>query len=285
MLKSKLIPRAAVAAILTAGLVVAATPANATWFTTYTNNTAKQGVFLGNTSTATITSTSASISGWALGDAVNTYARSGSSLIGSSTGWSAAVVHPGGVYTSAGKWVYVLDPSDPGTMSLTVKRDSYSTGGMRVSSTATGSPSAELSVLESPESGDLGLDEELTSTLAETIDLDSVRQLGEIDGVRYWAGVSLEGDIVLIAQRPDGVSGIGYATPEQFARGGLVLRVEADGETSAPAYLVPDDAASAVSRQGLDAVSPNLFTGAGSTLQATSRSTVGGFTLTPLLED
>jgi len=254
---SRQLIKALVGCVVAVGLLVPGAAAHAGWSQLYSNSKAKQETWYGPSLAGSITGTRTSVSGWIPGKNAITWARTGtgtSAFIGSSSGLVTQVDHPARSARSTGKWRFVIDPTDPGTITLDVYRNGTGTGPMRIAGTS----SDDLHVLDTlPTSRDTRLAGEADG-LSETVDLDSLRVLGKVGSATYAAGSSLDGGVALVAVVPGGVSAVAVATPEQFAAQGLGISVSTPAVDAAPVYLIPDFAA-AGDRGSVEKVGTNLI--------------------------
>ncbi|MCC4908396.1 hypothetical protein [Microbacterium sp. cx-59] len=158
---------------------------------------------------------------------------------------------------------YVLDPSDPGTVSLKVDRWG-GTGAMRIAGpahtqneTAIDDAVAALPVLgEIADSGD-DLSKDLEAAITDDVDVSTVRSLGTVGPADYWIGLSEGGEIALIASGLDGVTAVARASVEQFATEGLSLAISSPDGYTEPVYLLPEE--TAIDGAGLEEVQENLY--------------------------
>lgn len=245
------------AAIAVLVLLVSASPAYA-WTLVFTTNSAKQETWYGPTASATIIGTRTSISGSVPGDAVITWARSGTALSANSSGYTVETRHPSGSYRSTGKWRFVIDPSDPGTVRMEIRRLVPGSVGMS-------EPTRAQGVLEQGRSEggatqrDVGNDSlPDIPGLRELVGGGTVRHLSTVDDTSYWAGRLVGGEIILIAVQENSVWAAGVTSEERFESGGLALSISTEKSSLPPVYLVPDGITEA-SKRGLAEIGPNLY--------------------------
>ena len=245
---------------LAAGAVLAGVPAHAAWVLAYTNSAAKQNIWYGPTASNSVTGTRTVIEGYVPGNNSLVWARTGSNeAIG--VGKIVQNSHAALAARSYGKWRFVIDPTDPGTLKLSLSRN-HLYGGPMSAPEESHELAAHLLVLARGATPDDLLGAEHEASVSTLVDLTTVRALGELGDARYWTGITGEGDIALIVTLPGGVNAIVVATPEQFLRSGVGVSLSSGTHRLAPVYLIPDGVVASDS-DGLRELAANLYAEAG----------------------